>query len=180
VNSGAAEIDRGPPARLEARPFPRPVSDPPAGQLQEDTMPSRPRPGARAKLGPSQRQLRAGELVRHALVEILREEDFADPALAKVSVTISQVKVSPDLKHAICFVEPLGGTNSEAVVAALGRVSKFLRGRLGHIIEMRFTPTLKFVHDDSFDTAASMSRLLDDPRVRRDIEAHRDDEGGEI
>jgi len=109
--------------------------------------------------------------VRHALVEILRLEDFADPALADVSVTLSQVKVSPDLKHAICFVEPLGGVHSIEVVAGLNRASKLLRGKLGHTIEMKFTPTLKFVHDDSFDAAAHMNRLLDDPRVRRDIEA---------
>ncbi len=136
------------------------------------------RPGRRAKAGPSQRQLRAGELVRHALVEILRVEDFADPALAGVSVTLSQVKVSPDLKHAICFVEPLGGVHSAEVVAGLGRASKLLRGKLGHAIEMKFTPSLKFVHDDSFDAAAHMNRLLDDPRVRRDIEAAGEDAEG--
>lgn len=120
---------------------------------------------------PSQRQLRAGELVRHALVEILREDDLDDPALAGVSVTISQVKVSGDLKHAICFVEPLGGDKAPAVVAGLNRAARLLRGRLGHTIEMKFTPSLKFVHDDSFDAAAHLGRLLDDPRVRRDIEA---------
>ena len=119
----------------------------------------------------SQRQLRAGELVRHALVEILREEDLQDPALAGVSVTITEVRVSPDLKHALCFVEPLGGEHAPEVIAALNRVSRFLRGRLGHAIEMRFTPALKFVHDDSFDVAAEMSRLLADPRVRRDVES---------
>ena len=136
-----------------------------------------PRPssaGRRAKLGPSQRQLRAGELIRHALVEILRGEELADPALVQVSVTLSQVKISPDLKHAVCFVEPLGGVNAEAVVAGLNRASKFLRGKLGHVIDMRFTPTLKFVRDDSFDAAAHMSRLLGDPRVRRDLEASDD------
>jgi ribosome-binding factor A len=139
-------------------------------------MPRPASPGRRSRAGASQRQLRAGELVRHALVEILRAEDFADPALADVSVTISQVRVSPDLKHAICFVEPLGGTNAPGVVAGLNRASKLLRGKLGHAIEMKFTPTLKFVRDDSFDTAASMNRLLDDPRVRRDIEAQGEDE----
>ena len=118
----------------------------------------------------SQRQLRAGELVRHALVEILREENLQDPALAGVSVTITEVRVSPDLKHALCFVEPLGGEHAPEVIDALNRVSKFLRGRLGHAIEMRFTPALKFVHDNSFDVAEHMSRLLADPRVRRDIE----------
>jgi ribosome-binding factor A len=119
----------------------------------------------------SQRQLRAGELVRHALVEILREEDLQDPALAGVSITITEVRVSPDLKHALCFVEPLGGVHAPEVIDALNRVSKFLRGRLGHAIEMRFTPALKFVHDNSFDVAEHMSRLLADPRVRRDIES---------
>jgi ribosome-binding factor A len=140
---------------------------------------SMPRPtnaGRRTKLGPTQRQLRAGELIRHALVEILREADLADPALAEVSVTLSQVKISPDLKHAVCFVEPLGGVNAADVVAGLNRASKFLRGKLGHVIDMRFTPTLKFVRDDSFDAAAHMTRLLDDPRVRRDLVAREDPE----
>ena len=118
----------------------------------------------------SQRQLRAGELVRHALVEILREENLQDPALAGVSVTITEVRVSPDLKHALCFVEPLGGEHAPEVIEALNRVSKFLRGRLGHAIELRFTPSLKFVQDQSFDTADYMNRLLSDPRVRRDVE----------
>ena len=124
--------------------------------------------------GPTQRQLRAGELVRHALVEIMREEDINDPDLAGVSVTISEVRVSPDLKHAICFVEPLGGVHAPQVVKALNKHAKFLRGRLGRSIEMKFTPALKFLHDESFDEAAHMSRLFDDPRVRRDLE-HGDD-----
>jgi ribosome-binding factor A len=137
---------------------------------------SRPKtPVRRAKAGPSQRQLRAGELVRHTLVEILRAEDLADPALAGVSVTISQVKISPDLKHAVCFVEPLGGENAPAVVAGLNRAAGLLRGRLGHLIDMRFTPSLKFVHDDSFDAATHMNRLLADPRVRRDTDAGEND-----
>jgi ribosome-binding factor A len=120
--------------------------------------------------GPSQRQLRAGELVRHALVEILREEDLQDPALAGVSVTVTEVRVSPDLKHAVCFVEPLGGAHAAEVTAGLNRVARFLRGRLGHAIDLRFTPDLKFVHDESFDVAEKMNRLLADPRVRRDVE----------
>jgi ribosome-binding factor A len=128
------------------------------------------RPSKTKTRGPSQRQLRAGELVRHALVDILHEEDLQDAALAGVSVTLTEVRVSADLKHALCFVEPLGGEQAPEVIEALNRVSKFLRGRLGHTIEMRFTPALKFVHDNSFDVAEHMSRLLADPRVRRDIE----------
>jgi ribosome-binding factor A len=130
---------------------------------------SRPSHHSRPAQGPTQRQLRAGELVRHALVEILREEDFADPALAGVSVTVTEVRVSPDLRHATVFVEPLGGVHAPAVVEGLNRHAKFLRGRLGHAIELRFTPALKFLHDESFDEAARMSALFDDPKVRRDL-----------
>jgi ribosome-binding factor A len=124
----------------------------------------------RAPAGPSQRQLRAGELVRHALVDILREEDLEDPALAGVSVTVTEVRMSPDLKHAVCFVEPLGGGHAAEVVSALNRTGRFLRGRLGHEVDLRFTPDLKFVHDESFDAADKMTRLLAEPRVKRDVE----------
>lgn len=125
--------------------------------------------GRGAAQGPTQRQLRAGELIRHSLVEILREEDIADEALAGVSVTVTEVRMSPDLRHAICFVEPLGGQDAEAVVAGLNRHARFLRGRLGRTIDMKFTPDLKFLHDESFDEASRMSRLFDDPRVRQDL-----------
>jgi ribosome-binding factor A len=133
---------------------------------------SRPAAGAShgPSKGPSQRQLRAGELIRHALVEILREEELEDPALKGVSVTVTEVRMSPDLKHAVCFVEPLGGGHAAEVTAGLNRVARFLRGRLGHAIDMRFTPQLRFVHDESFDVADKMNRLLADPRVRRDVE----------
>jgi ribosome-binding factor A len=129
------------------------------------------RKASAAARGPSQRQLRAGELVRHALVEILREEDLQDPALKGVSVTVTEVRMSPDLKHALCFVEPLGGAHAAEVTAGMNRVVRFLRGRLGHAIDLRFTPQLKFVHDESFDTAEKMNRLLADPRIRRDVES---------
>lgn len=127
--------------------------------------------------GPSQRQLRAGELVRHTLVEILREESLDDPALSNVSVTLSEVRMSPDLKHALCFVEPLGGKDAKAVVEALNRSHRRLRGRLGHAVDLRFTPDLKFIHDDSFDNARRLARLLDDPRVRRDLEERPEENG---
>ena len=124
--------------------------------------------------GPSQRQLRAGELTRHALAEILREEAILDPALDGVSVTVSEVRMSPDLRHAICFVEPLGGVHSPQVVDALNRHAKFLRGRLGRMIDMKFTPDLKFLHDESFDEAARMNALFENPRVQQDLD--RDEE----
>lgn len=133
-------------------------------------------PGARsAPRGPSQRQLRAGELVRHALVEILREEDLDDPALSGAPVTITEVRVSPDLRHAICFIQPLGGENAPEVVAAMNRASKFFRGRLGRMIDLRATPELKFLHDETFDAADQMSRLFDDPKVRQDLDPPAED-----
>jgi ribosome-binding factor A len=128
--------------------------------------------GARPAPGPSQRQLRAGELVRHALVEILRDEPMADPVLADTSVTLTEVRMSPDLRHALCFIMPLGGEHAAEVVAALNRASRFLRGRLGHAVDLKFTPDLKFVADDSFDEAEHMRQLFDDPKVRRDLEPH--------
>ena len=125
--------------------------------------------GRQAPRGPLQRQLRAGELTRHALVEILREEEISDPDLAGVSVTVTEVRMSPDLRHATVFVEPLGGVHAATVVKALNRHHRFLRGRLGHAIEMKFTPELKFLHDETFDEAARMSRLFADPRVAQDL-----------
>ena len=119
--------------------------------------------------GPTQRQLRAGELIRHALVEILREEDFSDAALEGVSVTVTEVRMSPDLRHATVFVEPLGGGQAAEVVEGLNRHAKFLRGRLGRHIDMKFTPDLKFLHDESFNEAERMDRLFDDPKVRQDL-----------
>ena len=131
-----------------------------------------------APAGPTQRQLRAGELIRHALVEVLREEEFQEPALQGVSVTVSEVRMSPDLKHAICFVEPLGagvtGQETAEIVKALNKVSKFLRGRLGRHIAMKFTPDLKFFHDDSFNNAARINSLFDNPRIQADL--HPDDQ----
>jgi len=127
--------------------------------------------------GPSQRQLRAGELIRHALVDVLREQAIHDEALAGVSITVTEVRLSPDLKHATCFVEPLGAGVEAAVTAgheseiikALNTHAKFLRGQLGRHIDMKFTPDLKFRHDESFDAASHIDRLFDDPRVRADL-----------
>ncbi len=137
---------------------------------------------ARSGSGPTQRQLRAGELVRHALVEILREEALADPVLADVSVTLTEVRMSPDLRHALCFIVPLGGEQAPEVVAGLNRAAGFLRGHLGRAVELKFTPDLKFVRDDTFDEAERMSRLFSDPKVRHDLDAQADqaseDDGG--
>lgn len=129
----------------------------------------RPASGRGQTAGSSQRQLRAGELVRHALADTLREEEVADPQLEGVSVTVTEVRMSPDLRHATCFVEPLGGRDAEVIVAALNRHARLLRGRLGRLVDLKFTPDLKFLHDETFEEAARMDRLFRDPRVQQDV-----------
>jgi len=122
---------------------------------------------------PSQRQLRAGELIRHAVSDILAREDLRDPDLIGVIVTVGEVRCSPDLRHANIFVSPLGD-DSEAgrgkLAEALNRAAGFLRGRLGREIDMKFTPQLHFIADKSYDEATAIDRLLADPRVRRDLD----------
>jgi ribosome-binding factor A len=142
-------------------------------------MPTHSHSGRRGASGPSQRQLRAGELVRHALADVLRHETLSEPALQGAPVTVTEVRMSPDLRHAVCFVEPLGGAHASEVVEALNRSARFIRGRLGHVIELKFTPDLKFVHDETFDAAAAIDRLLSDPRVRRDVEGGPQGSGGD-
>lgn len=126
--------------------------------------------GQRQAQGPRQRQLRAGELVRHALADILRLGELHDETFDQTAVTVTEVRLSPDLRHAICFVIPLGGEHAGEMVEALNRHARFLRGRLGREIDMKFTPDLKFVHDHSFDEAARMDALFRRPEVRRDVE----------
>lgn len=123
---------------------------------------------------PSQRQLKAGELIRRALADILAREHLRDPDLQGVSVTISEVRASPDLKHAIVYAAPLlkaGGEHPDPdkVIKGLQRCGSFLRGRLGREMEMKSTPRLRFMRDESFDTADHMSRLLSQPQVAQDL-----------
>lgn len=119
--------------------------------------------------GPSQRQLRAGELVRHALVDILAREDIRDPDLAGVSVTIGEVRASPDLKHMTAFVAPLGKGDAVKIAAALTRAAGFLRGRLAKTVDMRFSPQLHFIADTSYDEAGHIGEVLARPEVARDL-----------
>jgi ribosome-binding factor A len=118
---------------------------------------------------PSQRQLRVGEVLRHALAELLARDEIRDPALDGVTVTVSEVSVSPDLKHAKAFVVPLGGGNQEQVVAALNRAGKFVRGRLGHAVQLKFTPQISFASDTSFAYSDRIGALFASPEVRRDL-----------
>jgi ribosome-binding factor A len=121
--------------------------------------------------GPSQRQLQAGELVRHALVGILQREDLRDPAVHNVSITISEVRTSPDMKHAHVFVSPLGKGNPQEIADGLNRCAGFLRGRLGREVELRYTPELHFLPDVSFAEASHINDLLQSESVRRDLAA---------
>jgi ribosome-binding factor A len=126
--------------------------------------------------GPTQRQLRVGEMLRHALADVLRRGDIRDPDLAGVSVTITQVKPSPDMRHATVFCEPLGGRNAKAVIAALNRHKGFLRGEMGHLIALKFTPDLRFVEDESFAEAQKIETILKSSRVQRDLSAPEGDD----
>jgi ribosome-binding factor A len=114
--------------------------------------------------------LRVGELVRHALAEILQRGELPDPGLAKTVITIPEVRMTPDLKLATAYVMPLGGKNAEGVVAALEKNRKYLRGELGRRVELRSVPELRFRVDTSFDAGAKIDALLDSPEVRRDVE----------
>ena len=122
-----------------------------------------------AKKGPSQRQLRVGELLRHALAEVLRRGDVRDPDLVGVSVTVTQVIPSPDMRHATVFCEPLGGKNAGPVIKALNKHKGFLRGEMGRLIAIKFTPELRFIEDTSFAEAEKIETLLKSPRVRPDL-----------
>ena len=144
--------------------------------------PSHPRRPARsmrrdaAQNGPSQRQLRVGEMLRHALAEVLRENDIRDPDLEGVSVTITQIKPSPDMRYATVYCEPLGGENAKEIVAALNRHKGFLRGEMGRLISMKFTPDLRFVEDEFFAEAQKIETILKSPEVQRDLSSPDDNQ----
>lgn len=124
--------------------------------------------------GPSQRQLRAAELVRHALVDVIAREDLRDPDLQGVSITVGEVRASPDLKHMTAFVSALGPGDPRRIAAGLSRCAGFLRGRLAKAIDLRFTPELHFEPDVSYDEARHIDELLASPVVARDLK-HEDE-----
>ena len=126
--------------------------------------------------GPSQRQLRVGELVRHAMAELLSRGDVHDPVIAGHLITVPEVRMSPDLRLATIYVIPLGGKDESAVVAALERNKKFLRTEVAHRINLKFAPDIRFRLDDRFDEAQRIDELLRRPEVQRDLESKTDDE----
>ena len=127
---------------------------------------------------PSQRQLRVGELVRHALTEVLSRENFNDPVLDNQMISVSEVRMSPDLKIATCFISPLGGrkmngkgsADPQAICKALARHAKFIRARATpHLNQMKYMPSFRFLEDTSFDNFARIDSLLRSDAVRRDL-----------
>ena len=110
--------------------------------------------------GPSQRQLRVGETLRHALSEILMREDFFDPDLDNVSITISEISVSPDLANARVYTMPLGGVNVDVILPALNKMAPLIQSLVAKKVQLRRTPRLRFYLDDSFENAARMSQLF--------------------
>jgi ribosome-binding factor A len=129
--------------------------------------------------GPSQRQLRVGELVRHALAEILSRGEVVDEVLASHVITVPEVRMSPDLRLATVYVMPLGGKDTAPVIEALNRNRKFLRGEIAHRINLRFAPEIRFRADETFEEASRIEKLLHSDKVKADLEAKRDDGGGE-
>ncbi|MER8628747.1 30S ribosome-binding factor RbfA [Mesorhizobium opportunistum] len=125
--------------------------------------------------GPSQRMLRVGEQVRHALSETLQRGDIIDPLIENSVVSVSEVRMSPDLKIATAFVSPLGAKDAEAVIEALNKHAKFVRGRVsGALRQMKYMPEFRFRLDTSFDNFARINDLLKSPEVARDLDADDD------
>ncbi len=118
--------------------------------------------------GPSQRVLRVGELIRHALSDVLARGDIHDPVLEGTLVTVPEVRMSPDLRLATCYVMPLGGKDVTVVLDALKRNVKFLRGEIAHKVNLRYAPDLRFRLDETFETGAHIDAILDSDEVRRD------------
>ena len=121
--------------------------------------------------GPSQRQLRVGELIRHALAEMLSRGDIHDPTIEAHMITVPEVRMTADLRLATVYVMPLGGKDAKEVVTALERNKKFLRGEIAHRVNLKFAPDIRFRVDERFDEAERIEKILRTPEVRRDLES---------
>ncbi|MBN9581289.1 MAG: 30S ribosome-binding factor RbfA [Afipia sp.] len=124
--------------------------------------------------GASQRQLRVGELIRHAIADILSQGGVHDDTLSGHIITVPEVRMSPDLKLATVYIMPLGGRDIEPVIAALDRNKKFLRGEVAHRVNLKFAPDLRFRVDERFDEAERIEKLLRTPAVQRDLKTESD------
>lgn len=122
--------------------------------------------------GPSQRQLRVGEQVRHALSDLLRRGEVSDDLIEATVISVSEVRMSPDLKIATAFVAPLGARDEEAVVEALNRHARFIRGKMSPALrQMKYMPEFRFRLDTSYDNMSRIDELLRSPEVARDLDA---------
>ncbi len=125
--------------------------------------------------GPSQRQLRVGEQVRHALSDVLTRGEVRDDLIETTVISVSEVRMSPDLKIATAFVSPLGAKDDDAIIKALAKNAKFIRGRVsGALRQMKYMPEFRFRLDTSYDNMAKIDQLLRSPEVQRDLD--KDDE----
>jgi ribosome-binding factor A len=129
--------------------------------------------------GPSQRQQRVAELVRHALAEVLQRGDIQDDVLTNHVVTIPEVRMSPDLRLATAYVMPLGGRDEQPVLDALNRNRKALRAEVAHRVNLKFAPDLRFLRDETFDEAARIDALLRSDKVQKDIRTGESEAGGD-
>ncbi|WP_107845743.1 30S ribosome-binding factor RbfA [Litoreibacter ponti] len=129
-----------------------------------------------AGAGPSQRMLRVGELIRRSMAEILARGDVHDPDLNRMSITVSEVRVTPDLKIATAYVLPLGGDQKEDALAALARNKGELRRLITKKIALKHSPDLRFILDDTFDRMDETKRLFSSEAVQRDLAPGLDDE----
>jgi ribosome-binding factor A len=118
---------------------------------------------------PSPRQLRVGEEIRHALARIFERAELRDPALAGMTLTVTEVRMSPDLRQAIVFVMPLAGRHAQEALEGLARSASYLRGQVAREVALRYAPTLAFRLDTSFDHATRINELLHRPEVRRTL-----------
>jgi ribosome-binding factor A len=126
--------------------------------------------------GPSQRMLRVGELVRHALAGLFTRGEIEDDDLVGAVITVPEVRMSPDLKLASAYVMPLGGERANEIVAALNRHQRFIRGRVAPEIDLKFAPEIRFFVDETFAEFGKIDALLRSDRVQRDLKAGDDDE----
>jgi len=122
--------------------------------------------------GPSQRQLRVGELIRHAISDLLSRGAIHDDTLASAIVTVPEVRMSPDLKIATVYVMPLGGGDEESIIKALAANKKFIRGEVARAVNLKYAPDLRFRKDASFDEGMRIDALLASEKVRRDVEGN--------
>lgn len=130
----------------------------------------------RSGKAPTQRQLRVGEELRHALADIIARADFRDPDLIDASISVSEVRVSPDLRNATAFVSDLGGNNTDAVVSGLNRAAGHLRHEYSRLSTTKYIPKFNFKRDEALDEALKINRLLQDPKVQADLHVEEGDE----